>query len=166
MGGTPTSSTNRSENTERDRCTAALLISVAATLYMAGVNWFLQVVHHPLYDRIGRDGFAAYETAYNRLIGPVIILPSIVAILAALALLVQRPAGVPFWSVLVALALLAAAVVSTVELQAPQHAILSRGFDERAYRTLLRTQWIRTLAWTAGGIVALTMVADALNRAS
>jgi len=65
--------------------TAALLVYVAATLYMAGVNWFLQVVHHPLYDRIGRDGFAAYETAYNRLIGPVIILPSIVAILAALA---------------------------------------------------------------------------------
>ena len=146
--------------------TAVLLVYVAATLYMAGVNWFLQVVHHPLYDRIGRDGFATYETAYNRLIGPVIILPSLVAILAALALLVQRPAGAPLWLVLVALVLLAMTIISTVALQAPQHAILSRGFDERAYRTLLRTQWIRTLAWTAGGIVALTMVADALNRAS
>jgi hypothetical protein len=42
-----------------------LLVYVAATLCMAGVNWFLQVVHHPLYDRVGREGFAIYEAAYN-----------------------------------------------------------------------------------------------------
>ncbi len=144
--------------------TAALLVYIAATLYMAGVNWFLQVVHHPLYARIGREGFAAYETAYNRRIGPVIILPSLVAVLAALTLLARRPGGVPLWPVLVALALLVVAVVSTVVLQAPQHAILSRGFDERAYRTLLGTQWIRTAAWTAGGVVALAMVAAAIGR--
>jgi len=70
---------------------------------------------------------------------------------------------VPLLSVLIALALLVVAVVSTVVLQAPQHAILSRGFDERAYRRLLGTQWIRTVAWTAGGIVALAMVASDLR---
>jgi hypothetical protein len=42
---------------------AVLLIADAATLYMAEVNWFLQVVHHPLYDRIGRETFAEYESA-------------------------------------------------------------------------------------------------------
>jgi hypothetical protein len=139
-----------------------LLVYVAATLSMAGVSWFLQVVHHPLYDLVGREGFAAYETAYNRLIGPVIFLPTLAAILAALLLLAQRPPEVGLWPVLVELALLVVTTISTVVLQAPQHAILSRGFDERAYRTLLQTQCIRTAAWTVGGVVALALVATAI----
>jgi hypothetical protein len=35
-----------------------LLANAAATLFMVGVIRFVQVVHYPLFARVGRPGFA------------------------------------------------------------------------------------------------------------
>jgi hypothetical protein len=47
---------------------------------------------------------------------------------------------------------------STLALQVPQHRRLERGFDAAAHRRLVRTNWIRTFAWTARGIIALALL--------
>ena len=39
--------------------TYVLLTHLAATLYMVGVIWFVQVVHYPLFARAGAEGFAS-----------------------------------------------------------------------------------------------------------
>lgn len=39
---------------------ALLLSCAAATLFMTGVGWFVQVVHHPLLGSVGEGQFAAY----------------------------------------------------------------------------------------------------------
>ena len=44
-----------------------LLAHLAATLYMVGVIWFVQMVHYPLSTRVGTEGFAAYSESYSRL---------------------------------------------------------------------------------------------------
>jgi hypothetical protein len=58
-----------------------LLVQVAATWYMVGFIWTMQILHYPLFDRVGRDAFAAYETEHNRrfglLVGPGILLVAI-----------------------------------------------------------------------------------------
>ena len=33
-----------------------LLLHAAATLFMTGLIWFVQVVHYPLFARVGEDG--------------------------------------------------------------------------------------------------------------
>ena len=52
-------------------------IHAAATLYMTGLIWFVQVVHYPLMARVGGGGFAAYEAAHtNRtawVVGPAML---------------------------------------------------------------------------------------------
>lgn len=49
---------------------AALLIThAAATLWMTGLIWFVQVVHYPLFALVGSTGFAAYESAHATQIG-------------------------------------------------------------------------------------------------
>lgn len=107
---------------------------------IAGNEVIDDIANVPLYNRVGYAEFAAYEIAYDRLIGPVIFLPTLVAIVTTLALLGSHNAretsrcGPCF----IKPALLAATTVSTITLQAPQHAILSRGFHERASRALLR----------------------------
>ena len=42
-------------------------VHAAATLFMAGVIWFVQVVHYPLLDGVGTDGSAAYQKRHSRL---------------------------------------------------------------------------------------------------
>ena len=123
-----------------------LLVNAAAVIFMAGFIWTMQLVHYPLFDRVGGEGFPAYEIAHNRLFflvaGPGIL----VTIVTAVLLIFVRPQQVPLWAVLLGIALFAVIVVSTVLFQAPQHQALSGGFDRDAYNFLLSTNWIRTAA--------------------
>ncbi|MDP8974163.1 MAG: hypothetical protein M3N45_13605 [Actinomycetota bacterium] len=132
-----------------------LLINVAAVLFMAGFIWTMQLVHYPLFDRVGTEAFPRYETDHNRLFflvaGPGVLLTLVTGVL----LLFVRPPQVPLWAVVVGLGLFAVIAVSTALFQAPQHQALSGGFDRGAYEFLLSTNWIRTAAWSAYGILDL-----------
>ena len=35
-----------------------LLTQVFATLFMVGLIWFVQIVHYPLYAKVGREQFS------------------------------------------------------------------------------------------------------------
>ncbi len=135
-----------------------LLVNVAAVLFMTGFIWTMQLVHYPLLDRVGAEAFPAYETGHNQLFF-LVAGPGIFATLASgVLLLFFRPLQVPLFAVVLGLLLFVVIVVSTVLFQAPQHAILSGGFDRDAYEFLLRTNWIRTAAWTAYSLLGLWMV--------
>lgn len=43
-----------------------MLRHLAATLFMVGLIWFVQVVHHPLTTSEGRGEFVAYEMEHTR----------------------------------------------------------------------------------------------------
>ncbi len=44
-----------------------LLAHLAATLFMIGVIWFVQVVQYPLFSRVGPEKFSLYSEAHSRL---------------------------------------------------------------------------------------------------
>jgi uncharacterized membrane protein len=139
-----------------------LLINVAAVLFMTGFIWTMQLVHYPLLDRVGVEAFPTYEADHNRLFflvaGPGIV----VTLVSGVLLLFSRPPQVPLYTAVLGLLLFAVIVASTVLFQAPQHAKLSNSFDRNAYEFLLRTNWIRTAAWTAYGMLGLWMVWQAV----
>ena len=142
---------------------AVLLIHLAATWFMVGLIWFVQIVHYPMFDRVGRDGFAAYEIAHSRLTTWVVGPPMIVEFLCALALVARRPDAIPAWWTWTGLALVGAIWLSTALLQVPLHGVLAGGFDARAHAILVASNWIRTAAWTARGILAAAMIARTLR---
>lgn len=135
-----------------------LLVNVAAVLFMTGFIWTMQLVHYPLFDRVGADAFPAYESDHNRLFilvaGPGVVVTLITGIL----LLFSRPEGIPLVAAVAGLALFGVIVASTALFQAPQHAKLNDGFDRNAYDFLLATNWIRTAVWSAYGVLGLWMI--------
>jgi hypothetical protein len=80
-------------------------------------------------------------------------------VLAALAgtagLLASPPPPGPRWAPGCELALVVVIIVSTVVLQGRQHAALARGFDAGTVWDLVRSNWIRVIAWSIGGAPAL-----------
>ena len=56
------------------------------------------------------------------------------------------------------LGLLAVAWVSTGLWQVPAHRRLAGGFDAVTHRRLVRTNWVRTVAWSARGIIACALI--------
>ena len=63
------------------------LAHVAATLFMVGLIWFVQIVHYPLFGSVGRGGFAGYSQAHSRLTGFVVGPPMLVEAGTAVALM-------------------------------------------------------------------------------
>ena len=69
------------------------LVNLAATWYMVGLIWMVQIVHYRLFDRVGRDQFVRYEADHGRLITPVVGIPMLVEIATSAALVFVPFAG-------------------------------------------------------------------------
>lgn len=140
-----------------------LLIHVAATLFMVGLIWFVQTVHYPLFDSVGADVFRNYSEAHSRLTSWVVGPPMLVEISTALLLLFARPDGVSGSLAWLGAVLLAVVWLSTAFLQVPRHTQLGSGFDEKAHKSLVLSNWVRTAAWSLRGIVVLWMTYQAIG---
>jgi hypothetical protein len=132
-----------------------LLLHAAATLYMTGVIWFVQIVHYPLFSRVGQPGFSEYEREHVRRTGRVVAGPMLAEL--SLAVAVVWVVGGPLaW---IGMALVSVIWMSTWLWQVPAHRRLDAGFDAAVHRRLARTNWVRTAAWTARSSIAVSMVA-------
>jgi hypothetical protein len=130
---------------------------------MTGIIWFAQIVHYPLLDRVGAKSLLAYQGENLRLTGWVV--GPLMAIEAASALLLFwfPPLAISSGLVPAKMALLALIWLSTALLQVPQHRILARGYNGRAHSFLVRTNWIRTGAWSARALLVLWMVKSTMG---
>jgi hypothetical protein len=139
-----------------------LLIQAGATCFMAGLIWTMQILNYPLLDRIDPADVPRYEQAHNHrfiaLVGPGIA----VTLASAVAMLAWRPRGITLAVPLTALALLIVIIASTARHGAPSHARLAKQFDPAVHALLVRTNWIRTAAWTAAGMLDLIALANLL----
>jgi hypothetical protein len=136
-----------------------LVASLAASWGMVGVIWVVQVVHYPLLGRLSVHEPGSAATEHQRriawIVGPLMAVEGA----TALVLLAERPETMSFASALVAAALLGIALASTVAIQVPQHTTLAAGHDENVAAALITGNWIRTVAWSARGVLLAVVIA-------
>lgn len=132
-----------------------LLIHLAATLFMTGVIWFVQVVHYPLFASVGEDAFPAYQEHHVRRTGWVVGPPMLLEAMTAAALLVDPHPDFPLTWAYANTALLGVVWISTWLGQVPQHNRLLGGFLPPVHRKLVAGNWIRTVAWSLRSLLLL-----------
>lgn len=125
---------------------------------MVGLIWMVQSVHYPLLQRVPAAGFVAYEHGHTRRMGGLLALPAAIEVATAGALIWARPDGVGLSLVLTAGVLLAAVWIMTALVQAPLHGRLMGGFNTSLIRRLVISNWWRTGAWSARGILVAAML--------
>lgn len=140
-----------------------LLTQLFATLFMVGLIWFVQIVHYPLFASVGRSNFATYEELHQRFTTWVVAPVMLVELVTAVALVFSARLGVTTVLSWIGLALLAVIWLSTWALQVPAHAALAVAFCETEHDRLVTTNWIRTAAWTARGLVLLALTFENLR---
>jgi uncharacterized membrane protein len=141
-----------------------LIAQAAASLFLAGLIWFVQVVHYPLFARVGSESFHRYHLEHSRLTTFVVAGPMLAEAGLALWILFVRPPAVPAWAGWLGAVLVAVVWLSTAFLQVPKHRQLGRGFSGPAQQALVRTNWIRTWAWTGRALLSLFMLWRALAQ--
>lgn len=138
---------------------ATLLATAAATLFMTGLIWFVQVVHYPLLVEVGEREFARFHELHSRRVTWIVLPVMAVELVTALVLALAPPDGVPGGLAWTGLALAAGTWVSTALIQAPAHGRLGRQRTERQVGRLVAGNWLRTGLWTAHGAVVIAMLA-------
>ena len=135
-----------------------VVLHAVPTLCLVGLIWFVQLVHYPLYPAVAATAFVAYEREHCRRITP-LVLPLMLAELAAATLLVlAAPTDATRTLVWLGAALLAVVWASTFLQQVPCHRRLELQADRLAMRRLVRTNWLRTAAWTLRGAIAVLLL--------
>lgn len=137
--------------------TIALLVNVAAVLFMSGNIWVRQIVYYPLYAYVGLDSFPAYQRENGRRIERIIQPAHAAMALSSLLLLLVRPAAVPLALAAFGVGLQVAAGAATAY-EVPRQLRLARGFDSHVHRELLRGNWARTAAISIHAGLVLWMV--------
>ena len=141
-----------------------LLFNLATVLPMTGLIWFVQVVHYPLFAGVGEERFAAYQATHSRsttfVVAPLMTVEGVTSGLLAL----DAPEGVAGWVMWVGLGLTGVTWLATGLLSVPQHNRLAVAFDRDAWRRLVVTNWVRTVAWSAHALLLLVVVSVLLDR--
>jgi hypothetical protein len=141
---------------------ALLLAQLATTLPLAGLIWTIQVVHYPLFARVGAPGFAAYHAEHAAritwLVGPLML----VELGAALAWFRWPIERAPTWYAPAMAALVGVAWVTTACGSVPAHAQLELAFDRGAYDRLVASNWARTAAWSLRAALLLWLTSREL----
>jgi len=138
-----------------------LVVHLLAVGYLTGLVWVVQLVVYPGFFTVGpTPAWPAFHDAHSRGTALAVALPWATQGVTLALLLLDRPAGVPLLLVLLAAALGLATVVVTVVESVPAHGRL-QPYDPVLARRLLRTNWLRTAAWTGGAACAVAMVLSA-----
>lgn len=134
-------------------------IHAAVTCFLAGLIWFVQVVHYPLMRVVGTGHFREYERLHQQrttvVVAPAMLLE--LAMSVAVLVIAHRSGTVVILS-WISMMLLILIWASTFALQVPLHKELARGFNDTAWRGLVLTNLIRTMAWTARGVIAVVLI--------
>ena len=135
-----------------------LLVQALGTLGMFGAIWVVQAAHYPLQRFVDRDQFVAYQAIHMRritlVVGPLMLIEAMAASWL-LFLELPEPGMQLAW---VGMGLVLLLWFSTLFLQVPCHWVLERGWDQRTYKRLVTTNWVRTAAWTARAVIAIWML--------
>lgn len=131
-----------------------LTLHAAATWYMIGVIWLIQVVHYPMFQFMDRASFERshifHSTAITFVVMPAMLLE---LVLSAFIVWKRGPLNAP---ALAGFLLIVLIWLTTFLVLVPLHRRLqSEGFHPEVHLALCRWNWLRTLAWSARGVIVV-----------
>jgi len=135
------------------------IVFLFLAIYNTGCMTALQLQHYGIYPLVGRAGFAEYMRANNAAAAVPTIIPAMILLRVSLALAFFTPWFVRPLEAWGALALNLVALYSTFRWQRPlQGEMAATGYDEAKIRTLIRTNWIRTVCYWLLSALAISIL--------
>ncbi len=136
--------------------TPAFSIHLAATWALVGLIWCVQALIYPQFHHFDARKFRECHFRHCFRIAFIVVPLMLVEVVSAGWLLYQ---GFRAWPFILSVWLIPVVWISTAIWQAPLHTRLICGFDAPLLRKLILTNWVRTVTWTARGILVSLCVA-------
>lgn len=127
-------------------------LQIVTTYALVGVIWIVQLVVYPSFLHSDPKHWVALHRRHCENIGWIVI-PLMLTEMACGWLLLMHPTPAVERIQLPLFSCVALAWLSTGLIQVPLHERLRHGFDERLIRRLVRSNALRTAAWTIKGLL-------------
>lgn len=135
----------------------ALLLNLAATLFLTGLAWSLALVQLPILLRGDYPELAQQLAVHRRLNSRLMVIPMAVEAIMAVWLIVEPPAGIGR-----GLPGLAAALVCVIGFATVWYSLLHRklrgGYNKPAMDAMRTWNLVRTVCWTGRSALLLWIV--------
>lgn len=128
-----------------------LTSNILASFFLAGLIWFVQIVHYPAFLKVKDDNFQPFHRYHVSRTGLVVIPPMIVEMGSSIWLtsIFER-----LWIYnAVGLALVTGIWISTFAIQIRLHRKLQKKNYQQFIPRLIASNWIRTVLWSAKAAV-------------
>ena len=133
-------------------------------VFNAGNMTTLQIQHYGIYHFVGKENFKNYMQANNKSAVVPSILPAMLLLIINIVLLFTRPVFMSATIAILSLALNVIALVSTFVWQRKlQGEMAITGYDESKINLLISTNRIRTIAFLAQAIIAVSITINAMK---
>lgn len=132
-----------------------IIAHTALTLFNTGLIWTIQLVHYPLFNSVGSEGFVQYEQQHTQRIS-FLVVPTMIFELITGSILIYSFGLFSAYGLL--FCLLLGIWLSTFLLQVPMHNHLSQSYSKIHVDKLVRTNWIRTILWSSRSALLIYLV--------
>ena len=119
-------------------------IQLASSFWMMTIICFVQMVHYPLFLSVPKSHRIEYAQNHQRWISYLVVPGMLIELFSLLIWGVQLGTSWHWW---IASLLLGVIWISTVCLQVPCHQRLLIVPDNEVVNRLIKTNWVRTIAW-------------------
>ena len=122
--------------------------------------WIVQLAHYPLQRYVDKEAFKDFQASHlwriSLVVGPLMLLEAGSAVWLLYADVPQQ-IQTPAW---IGIALVLLIWIATATLSVPCHWKLEHGWNEAAWRRLVATNWVRTVAWSARLVVVAWLLLE------
>ena len=140
------------------------LVNVCISWLMVGLIWIIQIVTYPIFTSVSAYKYDKFHSRHVSLITPLVAFLMLFELIVAVVLVLVSG---PYWNYgysSVNLGFLAIIWTSTFLVQIPLHAKLSVRFEKKDHTRLVKTNWIRTFAWTIKGLLSTILIFSLLQN--
>lgn len=124
-----------------------LISNILASFFLAGLIWFIQIVHYPAFTKVKADNFQSFHRFHVSKTGFVVIPPMLAELGTSIWLTI---AFEKLWIYnAIGLALVIGIWLSTFVVQVRIHKKLQNQKFEQFVPRLVTSNWIRTVLWSA-----------------
>jgi hypothetical protein len=137
-----------------------LIINLSSVAFLAGLTWYIQIVHYPLFTYIDRKSFLEYNIYHLKKSAYILFAPMLVEGVFSIMFVFDYPINLSSLVPLVCLGISTVIWLITFSKIVPlQDKLTSDGLDKEVIEDLIKQNWFRTIGWSIKLVIMIYCMA-------
>jgi hypothetical protein len=140
--------------------TLFISLNLISTLMIAGIFWFIQLVHYPMFRQMPANSLINYSYHHYQKITRIIAPLFVIDLVTLLYMIVILPTSISVNLAITGTLIFVLIILVTQLWFSPMLQKLSKQPNDYLISKLVNMNWIRTLSWTLKGLITIIIAVE------